>query len=92
MNMPKMADFFGTAAKARVRALEEALALERERTADLTRQLIAMVDTKAYRVLTTPSRPVNANMETKTVIKNPMDQMNTAAFMAEARDEMKAKN
>lgn len=46
-----MIDFFGRAAAARTKALEEALEIERGRVKDLTLQLIAMADTKAHRAL-----------------------------------------
>jgi len=46
-----MIDFFGRAAAARTKALEEALEVERGRVKDLTLQLIAMADQKAYRAV-----------------------------------------
>lgn len=84
-------DIFGTGARARVKALEEALSAERARTAELTRQLIAISDAKAYRVLV-PSQVTKerGKLEPKAAITSPADTPNHANVVARARDSFRA--
>lgn len=75
-------DIFGKAAKARVKALEETLAVERERNAELLRQVIALSDAKAYRVLN-PSevtqKTQTLHLETPPIVKKPTDSRSNIA-------------
>lgn len=75
-------DIFGKAAKARVKALEEALEVERSRNAELLRQVIALSDAKAYRVLN-PSevtgRTQGLHLESPPLVKKPTDSRSTIA-------------
>ena len=79
-------DLFGTGARARVKALEEALAIERARTADLTRQLIAMSDTKAFKVLHPDAvKPPRITVD-KNVMRSPSDVPDSTAYLRNLRD------
>lgn len=79
-------DIFGTAARARVTALEEALAVERARTTELTRQLIAMADAKAFRVLH-PSEVKQPRITVdKDVMRSPTDIPDANAYIRKVRD------
>jgi len=82
-------DIFGKAAKARVKALEETLEVERARCAELMRQVIALSDAKAYRVLNpsevTP-RIQTLHQEIPPLVKKPTDpRSNIAETVRKAR-------
>lgn len=63
-----MFDLFGTGARARVKALEEALAREVETNRLLRLDLVALADVKAHRSIITPARAPS----TETVVPAPL--------------------
>lgn len=79
-------DLFGTRANARLKAVEEALALERARTADLTRQLIALADTKAFKVLHPTEVKTPKITVDKDVMKAPNEVPDFNAYVRKVRD------
>ena len=80
-------DLFGIGARARVKALEEALEAERARTAELTKQVMAMADSKAYRAtLPRAERIQRMNMVEKPGITLPSQIQNSANVISRARD------
>lgn len=88
-----MFDLFGIAARARAKALEEALAHERERSADLLKQVIALSDTRAFQSLHAPARMANpdAVVAVERGIKLPTERPSLEAVVAAARDQIRDK-
>lgn len=79
-------DLFGSAARARCKALEEALEIERARTTDLTKQLIAMADTKAFKVLHPDAVKQPKIVVDKDVMRSPTDIPDANAYIRKVRD------
>lgn len=83
-------DIFGKAAKARVKALEETLEVERARNAELLRQVIALSDAKAFRVLNpseVTTRVQTLHQETPPLVRKPTDsRSNIADTVRKARE------
>lgn len=87
-----MFDLFGIAARARAKALEEALAHERERSADLLKQVIALSDTRAFQSLHAPARMANPDaVAVERGIKLPTERPSIDAVVAAARDQIRDK-
>lgn len=82
-------DFLGIGARARVKALEQALEIERARTADLTRQLIAMADTKAFKVLHPNEVTKGPKVTTERAVQmTPTEIPDHNAYVRKVRDQM----
>lgn len=84
-------DIFGSAAKARVKALEEALKFEQARSAELTRQIIALSDSKAYRILNPKEVTKSLVTDPPGVMRKPTDGADFAPFIERAREAARAK-
>ncbi len=87
-----MFDLFGIAARARAKALEEALAHERERSADLLKQVIALSDTRAFQSLHAPARMANPDaVAVERGIKLPTERPSIEAVIAQHRNNLRDK-
>ena len=84
-------DLFGHGAKARVKALEEALDRELKRNEELTRQVLALSDRRALQVL--GPRTQRGVMQERTPMAKPLDSPRSPEdAIRVARDWLKAKD